>query len=93
MGAVGPAPDSRRLAADQRGRTPGESFLWLLDLETGGQSRLCQHGSSYAIRGKHTQDAHPHPDFSPNGRTVLFTSDRETGPTGNCAVYAVSLEP
>ncbi len=86
---VGPSPDSRSMAADQRGRSPGDSFLWLLNLETGEQSKLCLHGSSYAIRGKHTQDAHPHPAFSPDGRKVLFTSDRETGPEGNCAVYLV----
>ncbi len=85
-------PDSLWLAADQKGVSPGESFIWRVNLETGEQWKLCLHGSSYVERGKHTQDAHPHPAFSPDGRKVLFTSDRETGPTGNCAVYVVDVE-
>ncbi len=60
---------------------------------TGEETPLCVHGSSYRVCGKQrptanvTQDAHPHPSVSPDGKKVLFTSDRETGPEGNCAVY------
>ncbi len=89
---IGPSPDSRRLAADQRGATPDDSYIWLLDLNTGAQSKLCRHGASYAVRGASTQDAHPHPAFSPDGRRILFTSDRETGAAGNCAVYLVGSD-
>jgi oligogalacturonide lyase len=53
----------------------------------------CRHGSGCRPRinadtgGFSTQDAHPHPLFAPDGNTVIFTSDLDTGPEGNCAVY------
>jgi len=93
---AGPSPDSRYLAGDEK-NPPGQGMLWLLDLESGAESPLCVHGSSYRIFGKNlpnahvTQDAHPHPSFSPDGKHVLFTSDKETGREGNCAVYAVEV--
>lgn len=93
---AGPSPDSRYLAGDEK-NPPGQGMLWLLDLETGKETPLCVHGSSYRIFGSNlpnahvTQDAHPHPSFSPDGRKVLFTSDKETGREGNCAVYAVEV--
>ncbi|MGC8971066.1 MAG: oligogalacturonate lyase family protein [bacterium] len=39
---------------------------------------LCHHGSSWL-----TQESHPHPIFTPDGKNVIFTSDRE----GVCNVY------
>ncbi len=91
---AGPSPDSHCLVGDAKGE-PGKGMLWLLNLESGEETPLCVHGSSYRVRGRQlptanvTQDAHPHPSFSPDGQKVLFTSDRETGPEGHCAVYVV----
>lgn len=91
---AGPSPDSRCLVGDAKGE-PGEGRLYRLDLASGVETPLCVHGSSYRVRGKQrstanvTQDAHPHPSFSPDGRNILFTSDKETGPEGHCAVYVV----
>jgi oligogalacturonide lyase len=94
---AGPSPDSRYLVGDQKGE-PGQGMLWLLALATGVETPLCLHGSSYRVCGRQlptantTQDAHPHPSFSPDGRNVLFTSDRETGQNGHCAVYVANLK-
>ena len=91
---AGPSPDSRHLVGDQKGQ-PDQGLLWRLDLATGVETPLCLHGSSYRVRGRQlptantTQDAHPHPSFSPDGNNVLFTSDKGTGPDGNCVVYTV----
>ena len=93
---AGPSPDSRYLVGDQKGQ-PGQGMLWLLDLATGVETPLCLHGSSYRMRGRQlptantTPDAHPHPSFSPDGKKVLFTSDKDTGPEGKCAVYVAEI--
>lgn len=89
---VCPSPDSRRLVGDQRG-TNGNGCIRLLDPTEETDRPLCLHGSSFAPRGASTQDAHPHPTFAPDGRRILFSSDRETGPDGPCAVYLVEADP
>jgi oligogalacturonide lyase len=48
-----------------------------------GPRALCEHRSS-----KHTQEVHVHPRFAPDGRRVLFTSDR----TGYGNVYLAEIE-
>jgi oligogalacturonide lyase len=57
--------------------------LWRHD---GGQYAsprvLCRHESSMRI-----QQAHPHPRISPDGKEVIFTSDR----SGYCNVYKVGI--
>jgi hypothetical protein len=53
--------------------------LWRYDgTEYGPPRVLCCHDSSM-----HIQQAHPHPRVSPDGKYVLFTSDR----SGYCNVY------
>lgn len=47
-----------------------------------GPRVLCRHDS-----GMRTQESHPHPRISPDGRYVVFTSDRSR----YCNVYAVPL--
>ena len=47
-----------------------------------GPRVLCRHDSSM-----HIQQAHPHPRISPDGKNVVFTSDRE----GYCNVYMAPL--
>lgn len=94
---AGPSPDSRYLVGDEKGE-PGQGRLWLLDLESGRETPICVHGSSYRVFGTQsptaniTQDAHPHPTFSPDGKKILFTSDKDTGPKGHCAVYVVEID-
>jgi len=67
--------------------------LYLLDLATKTSAELCRHGSSMKpyidprTGRANTQEAHPHPCFSPDGRRVVFTSDRE----GEPAVYVVEM--
>jgi Tol biopolymer transport system component len=45
-------------------------------------TNLCRHDTTYE-----NQDAHAHPITTPNGKSVIFTSDR----TGHCQVYEVLL--
>ncbi len=47
-----------------------------------GPRMLCRHDS-----GMRTQESHPHPRISPDGRYVVYTSDR----SGYCNVYTVPL--
>jgi oligogalacturonide lyase len=47
---------------------------------------LCKHGSSFAV-----QDVHPHPIFSHDGKSVLFTSDLHND-TGKGHIYIVDNE-
>jgi oligogalacturonide lyase len=75
-----------------RADSQGNKSIWLFDPATRKEKQLCLHNSSLAPRGNSTQDAHPHPSFSPDGKFVVFSSDRETSPDGNCAVYLASTE-
>jgi oligogalacturonide lyase len=89
--------DGRFLVADTNFPDIG---LQLLDLASGTQRVLCYPGASNA--GRHwgapfpyeagpipvyaPQHTHPHPSFSPDGRHVVFTSDRE----GHSQIYEVA---
>lgn len=91
------SPDGQRLVGDECG--PGSrELIWVFRLDTRTEAPLCRHGSSCRPRvnqdtgGFSTQDAHPHPLFAPDGRTVIFSSDMDTGPDGNCAVYLADAE-
>ncbi|HOJ40774.1 MAG TPA: oligogalacturonate lyase family protein, partial [bacterium] len=86
------SPDSRFVVGDEMKKTaPGSACLWLLEIATRQEKVLCRHGSSFAPRGRSTQDAHPHPNFSPDSRLVVFTSDLASSSTGNCSVYLVPV--
>ena len=57
--------------------------LWRYEGEKYSPPRvLCRHDSSLRI-----QQAHPHPRISPDGKYVVFTSDR----SGYCNVYKVGI--
>lgn len=62
-------------------------YIYLLDVEKHYEFRLCHHRSSWSLRYGTTQDAHPHPYLSDDGRWVFFTSDFEGAP----AVYRVDV--
>lgn len=88
------SPDGRLVVGDELSVAPANrrnDCLWLFDPKTRKESRLALHGSSSAPRGISTQDAHPHPVFTPDSKKVLFTSDRETGPEGNTSLYLVTV--
>lgn len=87
------SPDCTRIVGDEADpdRRP-ECCVWVFDIARREERPLALHGSSFACRGTSTQDAHPHPAWAPHGRTVVFTSDRETGPDGNCAVYLTTAD-
>ncbi len=75
-----PAADGRRFFID---RTDGT--IALADPAAPPDRRLrvlCRHDSSMR-----NQDAHVHPLLNPNGRSLVFTSDRG----GNCDVYELLL--
>ncbi len=93
------SPDGRYVVGDERNlEHPEKACLWLVETATGRERCLGLHGSCYGCHkdvdtGRmNTQDCHPHAAFSPDSRQVVFTSDRETGPGGNCAVYLTSIE-
>lgn len=91
------SPDGRWIAGDEC-RGEGRSRIWLYDVAGRRETPLCNHNSGTKPRvnkdtgGFSTQDAHPHPLFAPDGRTVLFTSDMATGPDGNCSVYMTTID-
>jgi len=65
---------------------PGENELVLLKLQTGEGQVLCLPNSP--VDGGHSQRAHVHPSFCPNGNYVCFTSDR----SGVSQVYGVTVK-
>lgn len=83
--------DGKTIVGDEgRPDASGHKSIWLFNIASRRETQLCLHDSSLAPRGASTQDAHPHPSFSPDGRHVVFSTDRETGPKGNCSVYLAS---
>lgn len=84
------SPDMRSIVGDERGARE-KSAIWLFDIASRTERQVCLHGSSLKPRGASTQDAHPHAAFSPDMRYIVFTSDRETSPDGNCSVYLADM--
>jgi oligogalacturonide lyase len=77
--------------------------LQLFDTQTGRRTTVCHPGASNAgdhwggpfpyangpIKVYAPQHTHPHPVFAPDGRSVVFTSDR----TGYAQVYEADISP
>lgn len=89
--APGPVPRARPPRLDGVDAPPeDDGGRWITRLDVDWVARrvvaspLVEHGSSWS-----SQDAHPHPIVTPDGRSVLFTSDR----AGERAVYRIGLEP
>ncbi|MBI4975876.1 MAG: PD40 domain-containing protein [Spirochaetes bacterium] len=85
------SPDMRYIVGDERSSAMNTAAIWVFDMATKQEMKICLHASSLKPRGASTQDAHPHPSFSPDMRYILFSSDRETSPDGNCAVYLADV--
>jgi Oligogalacturonate lyase len=77
-------PDARQMVTDGEAR-PG--CISKVRLEDGRQQYevLCRH-DSYQFGDD--QRCHPHPSFTPDGRQVVFTSNR----SGSSNVYLVDWE-
>ncbi len=74
--------NSSKLVGDGFGAT--NPYIYLVDITKKEEEVLCEHRSSYKPHG-HTQDSHPHPNFSQDGSFVVFTSDKTATP----AIYKV----
>ncbi len=83
--------DNTMIVAD--GQPPLADAIFLVDVAERTERILCRHGSSMKpyidprTGSPSTQEAHPHPCFSPDSRRVVYTSDRHGAP----AVYVVQV--
>ncbi len=77
------SPDGRWLVTDVEDADGSE--LIRVDLETGASRVLCWPDASWRTN----EFGHVHPSFTPSGRWVVYTSDRD----GHAAAYAVPLHP
>lgn len=64
---------------------PGENELYLINLETGKSEILCWPNSS--CLPERNQLGHVHPSFSPTGKYIIFSSDRN----GKTSIYILPL--
>jgi oligogalacturonide lyase len=69
------------------GQSAEQPYIYLADLANRSESILCAHHTSWKSYGT-TQDAHPHPAFTPDSSRIVFTSDRDGLP----AIYMIELE-
>jgi len=67
---------------------PSNNFICLMDLKNKTEKKLCFHGTSWKDNYGNSQDTHPHPAFSPDGRFIVFTSDKDGMP----AIYKVNIK-
>ncbi len=79
------SPDGSMIVTDCFGGEFGESLV-LIDPETGECEKLVNcpgvHGHS------HERGTHPHPCWSPDGKSIIYDSDQE----GHCQLYQVFVE-
>jgi len=83
--------DNTQIVAD--GQEGLSDAIYLVDVAKKAERVLCRHGSSMKpyvdprTGRPNTQEVHPHPCFSPDGRRVVYSSDLHGAP----AVYVVEL--
>jgi oligogalacturonide lyase len=75
--------DNSLIVADTN--DPADQNLYLIDTSTGNAELLCTCRSSQKTY-RSTQDAHPHPCFSHDGKLVFFNSDQDGWPNFYMAV-------
>jgi oligogalacturonide lyase len=69
--------DGSLIVGDGSGDDP---YLHLFDLQRGSSSPLVRHDSSWRVYKQNRQVTHPHPSFTPDSRSVLYTSDVDGEP-------------
>lgn len=75
--------------ADASGHaSTNDPYLHLFDLRAGTRRAIARHDSSWRVHKGDRQVTHPHPSFSPDGHSVLFSSDLD----GEPAVYLAALD-
>ncbi len=67
-----------------------ERGLFLIDTSTGRMCMLVESGNSGGDQG--AVEMHPHPSFSPDGKTVMWGSERTGSPEAYCVDVAPALE-
>jgi oligogalacturonide lyase len=82
---AGASPDGAYIVVDTNWIERG---LHLIERESGRMCKLCALGVDVPGDTLTTMQ-HPHPSFSPDGKTVLFGSER----TGNPEIYCVDVAP
>jgi oligogalacturonide lyase len=68
------------------GQLREKPYIYLANLQDKSETILCRHDTSWKSYGN-TQDAHPHPAFSPDGKKIVFSSDRDGLP----GIYLISV--
>lgn len=94
------SPDGRYIVGDTAGSTKpvhlraegqaasaDDDYIYMCDLLTGEELRICHHGSSFLPKYGTVLDSEPHPVFSKDGRSVIYVSDRGGVPS----IYRVDL--
>lgn len=82
------SPDGRYIVGDTAGSTKpvhlisaedaasaADDYIYLCDLHTGEQRRICHHGSSFLPKYGTVLDSEPHPVFARDGRSIIYVSD------------------
>lgn len=66
----------------------GDPYLHLFDIKAGTTRPIARHDSGWDVYKQSRQVTHPHPSFTPDGKQVLFSCDKEEGEP---ALYLVDL--
>lgn len=81
--AIMEAPLFCHFVADRTGRyvvgdcqSDTEPYICMVDLEKKKVHTVCEHRTSWKPYVS-SQDAHPHPAFTPDGQKVIFTTDKD----------------
>lgn len=64
-----------------------DPYLWLFDLQKKRSHRVVKHSSSWRVLDGDRQVTHPHPSFTPDEKSVLFSSDKD----GKPALYLAEI--
>jgi oligogalacturonide lyase len=62
-----------------------DPWLYLFDIANKKQMRVARHNTSWKTLNGSRQVTHPHPSFTPDNKSILFTSDKD----GKPALYLV----
>ena len=75
------------LAAPSRAQTPNPTNLWLVDLHWTG-NRLT---TGTPVKLTHDEGSNSQPSFTPDGRAIVFSAVRESGPDARSDIYRIDL--